>query len=208
MSGINLEEIFKKAAAISKNVPENLREIAFNRALDTLLKENNSGGQKKGLKKIIKKDVESNSTKANIDYLLENIDRTKYQEIFNAPDVLTRALFLLSIVQKDFETDGLGPTDIAKILTEKFRIKSSRQAVTYALDAAGDKVDRVSLSGKKTYYRIMHHGEDFIKNKEYKLETKLTKKPAQTKTKKATPNKKAKTKKLLKRKTLEIDQKK
>jgi len=190
MSKINLEEIFNKAAAISKNVPENLQEIAFNRALDALLKVDSRGTDKKGSKKITKKSAESNSQKTNIDYLLENIDRTKYQMVYDAPDVLTRSLNLLSIVQNEFELDGLGPTDLAKILTEKFRIKSSRQAVTAALDAAGNKVDRVSLSNKNPYYRIMKAGEDFIRNKETKIDNNSTNKTLPPKVKKTKPRKK------------------
>lgn len=175
MSDPNLDEIFKKASEIAKNVPEKLQEIAFNRALDELLKKDSGKIKGKPSTKEKRKEIENDPQIQDINFLLKELDRTKYPKVYDASDVLSRSLWILFIAQNEFELDGLGPTDISKILTEKFRIKSSRQAVTYALDAAGNKVDRVSLSGKKPYYRIMQPGEDFIHSNEPNTPT--TKKP-------------------------------
>lgn len=194
MSDSSLDEIFKKASEIAKNVPEKLQEIAFNRALDELLK--TDGGKIKGktFSKGNKKKIENDPQIQDVNYLLKELDRTKYPKVYDATDVLARSLWILFISQNEFELDGLGPTDISKILTEKFRIKTSRQAVTYALDAAGNKVDRVSVSGKKPYYRIMQPGEDFIHSNEPNISsTKSPKsnKPNSRKTKRKGMKKKA-----------------
>lgn len=180
MSEKNLEEIFKKAADISKNAPTNLQEIAFNRALDALL---NIGDVKKdraetkdGKTELKKSKHQIPKTTANsnkVDFLIKNIDRTKHQEIFDAPNVLTSSLYLLELVKNDYQIDGLGPTDIARILTDKFRLRTTRQAVTQALDSAGNKVDRVSVRGSHPYYRIMHKGEEYLNKKEFEADAEI-----------------------------------
>jgi hypothetical protein len=194
MNQKNLEEIFKKAAEISKSVPSNLQEVAFNRALDALLNESCSKNKNQSdlnnnidnKKKIKHKKSFSERTPKDIEYLLENLDRTKYQEIFDAPNILTSSLFLLKVIKDDYNIDGLGPTDIAKLLTEKFRIRTTRQAVTQALDAAGNKVDKV-IKRNRPYYRIMHNGEKYLENKEFETDAKVeTKKNNKSKPKNKT----------------------
>lgn len=51
---------------------------------------------------------------------------------------------------------------IAKVLTDKFRQRVSRQAINQALDAAGDYVDRTPQAKGGTVYRLMAPGEDYL----------------------------------------------
>ncbi len=152
----DIEEAIKKAAEIAKVVPESLREAAFNRALDALL-----GGASprpnKGNKLTSKKDQEHGASGG----LRELLNRTAYPQITQALPVLERALYILRAARDDYAIDGLGAAEIASILTEKFRLRTSRQAVTQALDAAGDKVDR-SKKGRNVLYRLMQPGDDYL----------------------------------------------
>lgn len=211
----NLQRLFKKAAEIAKSVPEPLQQVAFNRALDALLDEKGAspdseeGGQttaKEHKKKRTKKPKakRTNDDFHPISHLLESMDRTSYTQILGGPRVLERALALLRAAKDDFGIDGLGATAIAKVLTDKFRLRTTRQAVQQALDAAGDKVDRVSPSGSKTYYRIMHPGEVYLDSPQAKTDGKK-KSPAR---KRATKSKmKGKKKAATTRQTVKKEQK-
>ena len=84
---------------------------------------------------------------------------------------------MLRIVHDKFSIDGLGPTEIAKILTEKFRLRSTRQAVQKALDGARDYVDRVTKKGR-TVYRIMHTGEQYLDSGEYQTSKRRVPRPS------------------------------
>jgi len=169
----DLTELFKKAAEIAKAVPEALQEAAFNRAVDALMGQNaglgasgreNAGG-KTGHKPPPLSPPRHPPAEETTDptaRLLQSLDRTAYPQVLSSPRVLERSLCLLRAARDDFEIDGLGCAAIAKILTEKFRLRTTRQAVQQALDVAGDKVDRVTPPGGKTFYRIMHPGETYL----------------------------------------------
>ncbi len=167
MNDDNLKEIFRQAADIAKVVPKELREVAFNRALDALLKSSVPQSQPVKSPPSTKRPKTENSlntidaTTDPVNALLENLDRTKYPEISNALKVLERALFLLRAARDDYGVDGLGASQIATILTEKFRLRTSRQAVSQALSTANDKVDRIGKS-RNVFYRIMKPGEDYL----------------------------------------------
>jgi hypothetical protein len=177
----DLKDLFKRAAEISKSVPEPLREAAFNRAVDALLgtsssaKAESSAAPSKASKSPQKQAAKGIENKA--DHLLENLNRTAYPQVGSAPRVLERALHLLRIAHDDFGIDGIGGADIARILTEKFRLRTTRQAVGQALDVAKDYVDRSTSSGR-TVYRIMHAGEQYLDSGEYQSAEKGTSRPA------------------------------
>lgn len=162
MSTEDLKKLFQEAAEIAKAVPKELREAAFNRALDAL---SLPGAKKQRLRTppgatATRAEVESDADHAAI--LLRDLDRTRHSEVSAAPRVLERALFMLRAARDDHSIDGLSAPQIAKLLTEKFRLRTTRQAVTQALDAAGDKVDRNS-SGRIAIYRIMHPGDEYLR---------------------------------------------
>ena len=172
-----LKELFKKAAEIAKAVPEALQQAAFNRALDVLMEQlNNISGKSTShfnanvRSKLGRRAPQEQQAPVEngdpIARLLHSIDRTSYPQILNSTRVLERSLALLRAACDDFNTDGLGCAAIAKILTEKFRLRATRQAVQQALDVSGDKVDRVMLSKGKTYYRIMLPGERYLDSPE------------------------------------------
>jgi hypothetical protein len=165
MDDDKIKDIIRRASEIAKAAPESLQETAFNRAYEALTQTDT--GENRAAKSATKKSAspskgaEVPSTQKNTAYILENLDRTSIPEISSAPRVLERALYLLRGVNDMLNIDGLGAAEIATILTEKFRSRTTRQAVTQALDVAGTYVDRVQRGGK-VIYRIMESGERFL----------------------------------------------
>ena len=194
----NIEDAIKKAAKMAELVPENLREAAFNRAFDAIMNISPSASPNKSVKNKTKAPNKSQSQVDSADpvkTLLEHLDRTAHSEIAKAPKVLERALYLLRAARDDLDIDGLNAPQIAKVLTEKFRLKTSRQAVTAALDVAGDKVDLQKISNS-VFYRLMQPGDDYLEAGDFSTPARksLTKKSKST-TKKTTAKKaKSKTK--------------
>jgi len=188
MKDDELKALFKKAAEISKAVPESLREAAFNRAVDALLggqQVSDLGSTKKIRKTVKRKPSAGPSQEGDADPLITELDRTAYPQMKTAPRVLERALILLRIAKNDFDIDGLGSSRIAKVLTDKFRYRTTYQAVQQALDAASDKVDRVS-TGRKTLYRIMSPGEAYLNGGQFQTASRAhnSRKPKKKRTKK------------------------
>ncbi len=167
MPSDELSEAFKRAAEIAKSVPKHLQETAFNRAVDAIL--GKTPGDASGLRKrnapkrkgITKQeDAETDPTAT----LLEHMDSTAYPQLHDASKVIDRALVILRAARDDFKIDGLSSPQIAKVLTEKFRHKTSRQAVQMALASAGHMVDRVTPASGTAYFRIMRPGETYLDN--------------------------------------------
>src|SRR5258706_8336591 len=155
MSTEDLKKIFQAAAEIAKAVPKELREAAFNRALDALSWPGANTQQPRHPPGAPQAPAGATSDGDHAAILLEKLDRARHPEVSAAPRVLERALFLIRAARDDHSIDGLSAMQIAKVLTDKFRVRTSHQAVRQALDAAGDKVDRNS-SGRIATSRIMH----------------------------------------------------
>jgi len=157
----SLKEIFKKAADIASEVPETMQPTAFSRAVDILL-----GEVPVSTKAIVKKAKSFRKQKekkedVSIEQILQKLDRTKYPVINELDNPLDRSLFILKIAKDEFDIDGLTPPQIAKILTEKFRIKTLRRNVYSYLSKATKVVDSIS-AGKAHKYRIMQPGEVYL----------------------------------------------
>lgn len=90
---------------------------------------------------------------------------------------------VLQIARTDFGVDGLTPHQILKILSEKFRINTTKNAVAVALGRSLSLVSRQS-DGKTFKYKIMNPGEVHLAN--------LNKDGSQSSTKTASKTKKAK----------------
>jgi len=204
MASDDLKDIFKNAADIAKQVPKHLQEAAFNRALDVLLSKQSSDGQGPP-KSSNQKKATPNKKKGTVDRTrsapqeekIDSIDRTAYPDLSKAPRVLDRALILLAACHNDYGVDGLSAPKIAEVLTNKFRLKTSRRAVSFALDAASTYVDRTK-SGRSVIYRIMAPGLDYVAAEKWKSTT-ASKSQKQSRSK--SPNKPSSTKSQVNSKT-------
>jgi hypothetical protein len=161
-----LKAAFKRAADIAAVVPESMQEAAFHRALDQIL---GTAGEQPAASRAPSRRGQRQTTKTEPEaaaedpaaQLIHGINRTAYPEIASATKVLDRALAVLRLASRDFNIDGLTAPEIAKVLTEKFRQRTTRQAVTQALGAAHTMVD-TGRRGRTTVYRIMQPGEDYL----------------------------------------------
>lgn len=162
----DLKAAFKEAAEIAAVVPKSMQEAAFHRALDQILgasapgSEATKGSTRRRPAGATKSPEEGRNADAAAQ-LVDGINRTAYPEIAAASKVLDRALAVLRLASRDFGIDGLTAPEIAKILTEKFRQRTTRQAVTQAVSAAHTMAD-TGRRGRSTVYRIMQPGEDYL----------------------------------------------
>lgn len=162
----DLKELFKQAAEIAEQVPESMQEAAFNRAIDLLTGETRSGSDKQSVgaqaKKLINKTQEKKYS-SNDNDLLSAIDSTQHPEVVSASKVLDRALMVLNIALTNHNVDGLTPSAIAIILTEKFRVKDTQKAVSMALGRATTLVNRIP-DGQGFLYKIMNPGKKYLEH--------------------------------------------
>ncbi len=167
------KELFKKAAEIASVVPEPMQDAAFQRALDMLQEGDGrseaptkrSGSGKRASTERKRRESGKTNGRSTIEVLVEGIDRTAHSEVGEAPKVLERALHILKISKDEFDIDGLSANEIATVLTEKFRLRTTRQRVNQVLDDASGLVDRVSRPGRQgAQYRIMDPGEKHLAN--------------------------------------------
>jgi hypothetical protein len=163
----DLKELFRQAAAIASQVPENMQEAAFNRALDLLTVETpldrsaDPTAQPRKRPKKVPAHTESITQDSLAGQLLSEIDSTQHPEVKSAAKVLDRSLAVLQIARTHHSVDGLTPADIATILTEKFRIGTTKAAISMALGQATALVNRTP-QGQGFLYRIMGPGEEYL----------------------------------------------
>jgi len=162
----DLKELFKQASEIAEQVPESMQEAAFNRALDLLTgkqneaptnkqKQDKSKAKQVGVSREAQTEPESPVTK-----LLVDIDSTQHSGLTSSLKVLDRALMVLQI-SLTHGVDGLTTAEIARILTEKFRISTTTNAVNMAIAKKTSLVNRVPR-GKGYCYRIMEPGQQYL----------------------------------------------
>ncbi|MEZ5542819.1 MAG: hypothetical protein R3F42_12370 [Pseudomonadota bacterium] len=164
----DLKELFKQASEIAQQVPESMQEAAFNRAIDLLTGGAESAPQAEQPstqtvkeKKAAKKSTQPEREDSSLDDLVSAIDSTQHPGVTSATKVLDRSLMILQIALTDHDKDGLTPSEIAKILTEKFRVGTTRAAVSMALGNATTLVNRVK-DGPGYKYRIMAPGDEYL----------------------------------------------
>ena len=164
MNKDKLKEIFKEAAEIVSKVPGNMQPVAFSRAIDILLGEApdiKTSIKIKGKKDPASRKVVGRKKDELVEQLLKDIDSTKYPIINKLDKVLERSLLVIKIANDEFKVDGLNAPQVATVLTNKFRLKTTRQAVAMVLKDAGNYVNRVP-DGKAFKYKIMRPGEEYL----------------------------------------------
>lgn len=164
----DMKSLFKQAAEIAAQVPESMHDAAFNRALDMLMQEQGltpkpsaSNAARRGATPRRKESPSPSDSQDIVDGLMHGLNRTEHPEVAKASRVLDRSLYLLRAAKDKLNIDGLTPPQIARVLTDKFRVKTTQPAVSMALAAAGDKVDRERVGGAFVY-RIMGSGEAYL----------------------------------------------
>ncbi|GAB4062529.1 hypothetical protein GCM10028777_02560 [Angustibacter speluncae] len=166
----DMQELFKEAAKIAAVVPESMQEAAFNRALDMLTNSERTPAEKiTSPRRAAKKRAPSTPGRGDVETpavdrvaQVTAIARDAAPEVDQETSVQGRSIALLVAAKREADVDGLTSPEIAKILTDKFRHKTTRQAVTQAMDAAGSKIDRQRSGNDPIIYRVMKTGEDWL----------------------------------------------
>jgi len=154
---MEIEDAFKKAAELAQLVPPALQEMAFKRALDELLRkaparpDSSLSNQSRSVPR----------EKTDLMSRFDGVDRTQYPEIGQPGRLLEKVLKVIRIAKDEMGIDGVRASDVARVLTEKFRVRAKTNAVQMALDSRPDLVDRSKREGVYEY-RIMGTGEEFL----------------------------------------------
>lgn len=182
-------EVTAQALEIAENAPDGLKEAVFNKTFDQLMAgaigiptPARATNRKVARPAGNRHAEDAVATDDDTAVLIAGLDRTAHPEISDAPKSLDRSLHLLLIAENDFGIEGLTASSIAKILTEKFKLRITDPSVREALDKAGDLVDRVPRKKGGALYRIMKPGEDYLASGGAKSESnkkpKAAKRPA------------------------------
>lgn len=121
----------------------------------------------KSKKKVFRKEGKTKDKKEDSAFKTiteKSIDRSRYPTLVDDDPDLRKSLWVLHVCEKEQIPDRLTAPEIAKICTQKFRIRLSRQSAKQALDRATSQglVNPVPISNKKVYYEIMEKGTKWI----------------------------------------------
>lgn len=155
-------EIRKKideAIGIVKDVPEPYQKLSFEIVLKHLLNLTIDTVPKISHKRSIpvakakgQADIET-MLKSDYDWASTQIPKLK---------PIGQNLCVLKIASDDFGIDILSPKDMQVILSQKFRLSKSANAVSMSLmEAVGKYVDRIQ-EGKEYLYRITSKGREYL----------------------------------------------
>lgn len=155
-----VKEAMEKALNLAKDIPEPYNEVAFKIIFERLIDEYNPVSEKiTNKKKVMAKPSRRKETDINeilhsdFDWPSTNIPKLK---------PIGQNLYVLKIAKEDFGRDELTPREIQVILSQKFRLTKSANAISMSLmTAVGKYVDRVQM-GKEFAYRITNKGKEYL----------------------------------------------
>jgi hypothetical protein len=162
-----MQELFKEAAKIAAVVPESMQEAAFHRALDQLTGNKQTPNKptatpRRASKKRSSGGGDAGTTEDDRVARVTAISRDDAAEVDQESSVQGRSIALLVVAKREADVDGLTAPEIARLLTEKFRHRTTRQAVQQAMDAAGTMIDRQRNGNSAAVHRVMRTGEDWL----------------------------------------------
>lgn len=163
----DLKELFRQASEIARDMPDSMQEAAFNRAVDLLIAStqpasvDGRANPKRPADEKTSKPADDEVEKTTAADLISVIDSTQHPGIISTSKALDRALMVLRIALRDHGVDGLAPSEISRILTDKFRISTPSSTIRMALTRAPRLVDRVA-DGSSFAFKIMGPGEEYL----------------------------------------------
>jgi len=154
----------KEAINLTEDVETDFRQAAFQVALAHLLTTESETKSKTG-KKISKEKYEQKNYLQKI--LKADFDWTKY----NIPNLHPNLqnLLILRIVKNEFEIPKLTSKDMQIILSQKFRIHKTPNAISMSLMKEVGKHVSSTKDGNAFYYEITANGIVFLDNELSKL---------------------------------------
>lgn len=156
----------EEAITLTEDVGKDFRPAAFQVALAYLLATESETKSKTSTQKISKQKYKPENYLQKI--LKSDFDWTKY----NIPNLHPNLqnLQLLRIVEDEFEIPKLTSKDVQIILSQKFRIHKTPNAISMSLMKEIGKHVSSTKDGKTLYYEITTNGTVFLDNELSKLE--------------------------------------
>jgi len=165
MDNQKLKEEIEQAKETVEGLPEPFKSKTYDKLLERILDAAYGAKSQKKAGNVArsKKNVAPREDDI-VQRVINDLDRSKYEEIHNLK-VLERSLYLLRIVREKLKIDGLSPSQIASILTDKFRIKTTKEAVSMSLMKTHyvDRIPTVNRGARTYQYKLMQKGEDYLK---------------------------------------------
>lgn len=149
MADQNLKRMFKEAAEIAAGVPEELREVAFDRALDALMggkprpKEGTPARKKTGKREEPAEDAEAAPGAFS-----------RLMEMTNTEAILQKSLDVLNVATGAVGKKEMTAKELAETLDGSFGLVADSAVVSQVLDGA-EHVVRGIRRGGKTFYRLV-----------------------------------------------------
>lgn len=189
----DVAQLIKEATEAVKDVPDDLRPVAFQKAFDALAGyEAGERGADNPPSPNRRRSTTGKSTRQTPNPhgdsnrpQLDKLDRTSHPKITQGATALANSLRVLQAAHKELGIDGLSASDIDYVLTDKFRCSITRQAISIALNRAGRYVNR-HKEGNSVIFRIMAGGEQYLVD----LESGVAPEPSKPKKKKVNSAKK------------------
>lgn len=163
------ENQIKKAIKMVEDTPEVYKQSAFKVILFHLLSSESPINKQVPIKPS-KSYVESISKhdirvilKSNYDWASTKIPKLK---------PIGQNLYVLKIASDDFGIEGLSPKELQSILSQKFRLTKSANAISMSLmETVGKYVDRIQ-EGKEFLYKITTFGREYLDSLLQKVDNK------------------------------------
>jgi hypothetical protein len=161
-----LLQMMREAAELVKVLPEHLQSAAFNRVFDAMIQETHPNGGARSTPPISDSDNQSPSVVSKridadrVGQLLQQLDRTRYAEIQSGKLAVELVLRVLQAAEQN-GVEWLLPSEIARILRDKFRIRIADSSIRMALGRAGSATDRRPV-GSGFEYRVMQGAERYL----------------------------------------------
>jgi len=163
-----LKQLAARAAQLVGDVPEALQGVAFQKIFDALMAEWVGASGNSG-----QTDATGNSNRARpsdpttaksqdrLSKILNEADRTKYPQVTIGRKALDLALLVLQLARDDFATDWLMPSEISRVLGEKFRLRATPAAIRMAISES-TYVNRRRRPDGNYEYSLMQGGEAYL----------------------------------------------
>lgn len=157
-----LRKVAAEAAKVVDGLPNDLRAAAFTRVFDILLEDDGSPPGRSAPARPRRAPGSVPKPAANKDGRVERVmaalDRTNHPSVERAETALDAALVVLKASRDEAGEEWLIPSEISRVLKDKFRHPVDTAAVRMALGTARTLVDRRKASNGYEY-RIMGPGE-------------------------------------------------
>lgn len=163
-----VQKAIARATEMVKDVPEDLRQVAFSKAFDVLVagsltvpSKSGSGSTDRGRVSATPQTAPDEENEGTVERLIQTLDRTRYPEVSSTKQARELVLRVLKAAAEDADEEWLSPGEITAVLREKFSIPIAQNTVRMALLRTGKLTDR-KRRGDTFIYRIMEPGENLL----------------------------------------------